>query len=243
MNSRPNVLIVFVLLIAGLFSCEKGPTDALLIFKAFNSDLNQKKSHLISEYQVDTMSMVIETITIEKTIPEEAYGFENIEDSIAYWENMEIYAESIYGPYKIDLLQGTSEPSIDIIDIKPGLYNCIDARILNGVGDSICFYMFGKALFNDHEISFECKYSGHAHIEFINPDGFVIAQNKFNQIWVLTDINLLFNSLDLSTAAVDQDSVIRMNMDSNNELLNIIIENLESASNIGLDLDLDGQID
>jgi hypothetical protein len=150
---------------------------------------------------------------------------------------------SIYGPYSIDLLEGTSEPGIEIVDVEPGMYFSLDANMGKGTGDSICFYLCGKTIMNDQEVDFECKYSGSANFKLDNQDGFEITQNEFNVIWVLTDLNLLFNALDWSMADVDDDGVIRINTDLNSDLIHATIHAFVNASTLGLDLDQDGQID
>jgi hypothetical protein len=238
-----NSLLVIVFLLVGIVSCEKGPTKAILNFKAVMSELNQKKFLLVGEYEIDSMSMIIEMITIGKMIPEEAFGIENPLDSAAYWENLGIISTSIYGPYSINLLEGTSETGIEIIDVEPGLYCSLDASMVKGTGDSICFYMGGKTLMNNQEINFEVKYSGGANFTLENPDGFEITQNTDTVIYVLTDLNSLFNSLDWSMADVDNDGVIRINNDLNSNLIQTTIQNFVNASKIGLDQDQDGQID
>lgn len=235
--------MVIVFLLVGFVSCEREPTKATLSFRAVESELHQKKSSVSGEYEIDSMSMIIEMITIGKMIPEEAFGIENPLDSAAYWENLGSISTSIYGPYNINLLEGTSETGIEIIDVEPGLYCSLDASMAKGTGDSICFYMSGKTLMNNQEVDFECKYSGGANFKLDNQDGFEITQNKFNVIYVLTDLNLLFNSLDWSMADVDDDGVIRINNDLNSNLIHTTIQNFVNASKVGLDLDQDGQID
>jgi hypothetical protein len=243
MTKSRDSLMVIVFLLVSIVSCERGPTKAMLSFRAVESELNLKKSGISGEYEIDSLSMIIEMITIGKMIPEEAYGFENPDDSAAYWENLGSFSTSIYGPYSINLLEGTSEPGIEIIDIEPDLYCSLDARMVKGTGDSICFYMSGKTLINDQDVDFEVKYSGGASFRLDNQAGFEITENTSNVIYVLTNLNLLFNSLDWSMADVDDKGVLRINSDLNSDLIHTTIQSFVSASTIGLDLDQDGQID
>jgi hypothetical protein len=243
MTKSRDSLMVIVFLLVNIVSCERGPTKAMLSFRAVELELNQKKSSISGEYEIDSLSMIIEMIRIGKMIPEEAYGFENPDDSAAFWENLGSLSTSIYGPFSINLLEGTSEPGIEIVDVEPGLYCSLEASMVKGTGDSICFYMRGKTLMNDQEVDFEVKYSGGANFMLDNPNGYEIKQNTDNVIYVLTDLNSLFNSLDWSMADFDNDEMIRINNDSNSDLIHTTIQSFVSASTIGLDLDQDGQID
>ncbi|MEX2428208.1 MAG: hypothetical protein WD577_08190 [Bacteroidales bacterium] len=92
-------------------------------------------------------------------------------------------------------------------------------------------------------ITFEVESKYGADFKLTNPSGFEIEENKTSMVWVKIDLPFLFEGIDLDMADKDSAGIIRINTRSNWELLETIISNLNTSSEIGLDHNLDGEID
>lgn len=221
-------------------SCKNDGTKAKLAFSTIEPNTTQKKSLLVPDVQFDSAFMLLDNISLQKKLLED---FETIEDSLEYYDALEKTSASFYGPYTIHLLEETSSPAIDIIEVEPGLYSRLETSMANGTGDSTCFYLSGTAADDPERISFEFKYVSGTTFVLNNPSGFVIEESRVNVVWVSIDLNKLFTGVDLGAADEDADGVVRINTDSNADLTDRIIQNLHAASKLGLDLNMDRIID
>jgi hypothetical protein len=143
-------------------------------------------------------------------------------------------------------LSGASDPELPLSEIEPGMYSKLDAEMsyYKDIGYSIFFYGLYTSI-TDHteKLGVEYSYSQSEDFRLDHPNGLYIVADQINNILVQIDLVDLFKGVDLSSAAVDEDGIIRLNKESNRDLADIIESNLEAASKLGLDQDEDGKID
>lgn len=236
------ILCVISTFLLYLVSCKKEPTNVKVAFTSNEPTSTQKNTQAITDFHFDFASIILDKFGLSKTIWNDSIA-EIVEDSAEYFENLQNIYASFYGPFQIDLLTGTSSPEIDQIEIEPGVYNNLVARMVNGYGDSVYFYLSGTAMHDTTSISFEVESNQGSYFEVTNPSGFEIEQNQTSIVWVKINLSLLFGGVDFSEAEGDIDGLIRINEHSNSYLLETIIKNLNTTAEIGLDNDLDGEID
>jgi len=148
------------------------------------------------------------------------------------------------GPYKIDLINGTSDPVLPLTEIDAGVYTKFEAEMsfIENVGYSL--YISGQYnLQNGKHYKMEYSNTRSEDFKCVNEEGFRIETDMVNMVWVYLDLNRLMNGVDLSNAQVDRDDVIRLNNESNIDLADIVERNLEAASELGFDNNADGRID
>ncbi|MEX2370192.1 MAG: hypothetical protein WD578_04220 [Bacteroidales bacterium] len=236
-------VIVAMILIAGFSACENENTDETLgqlNFKAVNYTGFSLKSATVEGFVFDSAHIVLEKIEVKMLEPDgDTLEMEN--DSL---EIEDEYEFKYYGPFLIDLLSGTSDPELPATEVEPGIYTKVEAEMAYFEEIGYSFYFSGY--FTDTsgaEQWVEFSYAQSEDFKVENPDGFEITAVQINNVWVMVDLGRLLEGLDLSEATVDEDGVIRLNKDSNRDLADIIESNLEDASELGLDEDLDGEID
>jgi hypothetical protein len=223
-------------------ACQDDITKAKVAFTSYESTSSQKGTQAIKEIQFDSATMVLDNFDLSKTIWNDSIA-ETIEDSVAYFENLGKYSASFYGPFNINLLSGSSSPEIDFIEVEPEIYNNLEVIMGKGYGDSICFFLLGTAMNDTASYSFEVKSIYGSTFELTNQSGFEIEQNKTNIIWIEINLPLLFDGVNLEMADKDSTGLIKINEHFNNNLQEIIMNNITTSSKIGLDLNLDGEID
>ncbi|MDF1570224.1 MAG: hypothetical protein P1P82_01235 [Bacteroidales bacterium] len=242
MKFRQIILITASALLLFIASCQEDNAKARLAFSANDSISAKKNSLSFTDFKFDSASMILENIKLRNNFLLDTI-FETVEDSLDYWENLEFYSASFYGPYMVNLIEGTSSPIIEIVEVEPGIYNSIEAFMGNGKGDSVSFYLSGTAINNLQSNRFEFKYSYGSVFKLENPSGFEIIEHQTNVIWVKIDLNNLIEVGILENAEKDNDGIIRINKESNAELIDSIIQNLNAYSELGYDMNMDGEID
>ncbi|WOK07210.1 hypothetical protein RT717_01065 [Imperialibacter roseus] len=161
----------------------------------------------------------IELETLEDNLEEE----ENGED-----ENEEVEFE---GNFVINLLTGTSEPDFGLSELLAGVYQEVEVEFENILeGDKTLIVNFNFTAEGATEPTYvEFSTSEEFELEIENEAGFVLDGGTVNSILVTLDLEVLFASIDFSSLVADEDGVIRINENSNSDLMHEIVEKLEEA--------------
>ncbi|WP_286748309.1 hypothetical protein [Roseivirga sp. UBA1976] len=161
----------------------------------------------------------IELETLEEDLEEE----ENGED-----ENEEVEFE---GNFIINLLTGTSDPDFGLSELLAGVYQEVEVEFENILeGDKTLIVNFNFTPEGATEPTFvEFSTAEEFELEIENEAGFVLDGGTVNAILVTLDLDVLFSSIDFSSLVADEDGVIRINENSNSDLMQEIVEKLEVA--------------
>lgn len=149
------------------------------------------------------------------------------------------------GSYVVDLINGTSTPDFGLATLQPGVYEEIEIELGPVLpNNNTVFIAFTYT--PDGGSAVEVEFSTKKEIEFEIEDetnGFQLDANTLTNILVLLDLDVLFSSVDLSTAEADGDGVIRINDTSNSKLVLQILSKLDDSCEAGEDSDDDDEID
>lgn len=173
--------------------------------------------------------------------------FETLEENVAEDEDGEDDNEEIEfeGEFVVDLITGISTPDFGETTIAPGLYEEMEMElepILEG-GLSI-FIAFNYTPDGATEaIRFEYSNDQELEFEIENEAGFHLDDTSLNQMLILIDLDAMFAGLDLNSASVDSDGIVRVNGTTNPDLAELITKNLDSIMEGGEDDDEDGEFD
>lgn len=158
------------------------------------------------------------------------------EDIAGEDDNLEVEFE---GPYVVDLINGTSTPSLGIGDVPTGVYDELEIEmapvLANGNTVFIKFTANGK--------TYEFSTTEEIEFEIEDLSGYTIDANSLQNILVLIDLDAVFAGIDLSGATADEDGVTRINDSSNSDIAQAILDQLENSCDAGEDDDRDGDID
>lgn len=177
--------------------------------------------------------------TLEEDLEEENEDEEGIEDEE---KDEDIEYE---GNFVVDLIAGTSTPEFGLADILSGVYEEMEIEmepILEG-GHTVYVAFEYAADIASTPIQVEYSYDDDLEFEVESKNGFELEASNLNQILIVLDLDVLFAGVDLSTAAADEDGVIRINFSSNDHLAEIIEANFETILEAGEDDDDDGDFD
>lgn len=148
------------------------------------------------------------------------------------------------GRYTVDLINGTSTPDFGLADILPGVYEEVEFELGRIIGDSASIYIeFDRPQDGGDPIRVEYSSQQDFEIEIEDDDGFRLDEGGENHVLILFDLDKLMASVDLSTATVDDDGVIRINGSSNSNIAAQIARNLHDAFDAGDDDDDDDEFD
>ncbi|TAL80145.1 MAG: hypothetical protein EPN88_01510 [Bacteroidetes bacterium] len=137
------------------------------------------------------------------------------------------------GNYVVDLLTGTSTPSLGFAQFLPGTYNKFEsetAKILNG-GKSLSV----KGTFtNTGGIVYGFEFSTTAEIEFEfeSDSGFVLNEGTVFDMLINVNLPLLFQGVDFSKATANGNGIIIIDETSNTPILSAIKNNLDHAADM-----------
>ena len=150
------------------------------------------------------------------------------------------------GPFKVDLISGTSAPEFGQALTDPGIYDEIEFKfgpvLEGGKTIDIAFSFEGK----QYEISSKAE---KLEFELEQTEGLKIDENILTTILVLIDMDMLIDSLfkeieELEEEPVaDDDGVIRINEGSNAIILEALLASFEDSCDGGKDDDKDDRID
>jgi hypothetical protein len=233
-----NVLLIAVLSMLVVFtSCEDDQKvrDAKLSlgFEAVQSTNTLKATDTLV---VDSATMTLQEIELES---EEEYEMEN--DSMEVEKEVEREYE-LEGPYQLDLLAGTR--ITDLADIEPGLYKELEAEIAPADDNGHSVYIKGRYTNPEgatHELIYHTNESFDFEVE--SEEGIQVSDQEIKELIVRIDLNILFQQVDLSSAALDDDNRILIHEAQNEALAEQIKTYLEEVSEIEEDDDDDDDDD
>lgn len=167
-------------------------------------------------------------------------GIEKIEiKSDAKGEEDEHNEYTFIGPYIIDLLDGVSNPELPLSAVEPGIYNKAEAELVPVIGDSVSILIQG--MFGDTPFTFMWENTEDFKAE--SDQGFELTEDILNNLLIDIDIHSVFEGVDFGLAAINEGGEIILSKDSNRDIADVIEQNIETASKVGLDKDLDGDLD
>ena len=144
------------------------------------------------------------------------------------------------GPFKVDLISGTSAPEFGQALTDPGIYDEIEFKfgpVLDGGKTiDIAFSFEGE----QYEISSKAE---KLEFELEQTEGLKIDENILTTILVLIDMDVLFENVNLTGAVADSDGIIRINEGSNAIILEALLASFEDSCDGGKDDDKDDRID
>lgn len=148
------------------------------------------------------------------------------------------------GQFIVDLLNGTSDPDFGISDVIPGNYKELEIKIspILDDGNSISI-KFNLAQEGTEPVKVELTTSKEFELEIEKEGGMQMDGNALNQLLVLFDLDKLFSEIDLSMVPADEDGIVRINENSNSDILSAIWSKIHHAFDAGEDNDNDDEID
>ncbi len=149
------------------------------------------------------------------------------------------------GSYVVDLINGTSTPDFGLAELQPGVYDEIEIELGPVLPNNNSVFI-GFTYSSDGGTPVQVEFSTKKEFEFEIEDdnsGYQLDANTLTNILVLFDLDVLFSSLDLSTAEADDDGVIRINDSSNSKLVLQILSRFKESCKAGKDDDDDDDID
>ncbi|MGK7390518.1 MAG: hypothetical protein ACNS60_09205 [Candidatus Cyclobacteriaceae bacterium M2_1C_046] len=233
-----------MVLLAISTGCES--EDPTLANVSLNMTATSANSEIAPNGRVSTTSTIVYS---EFLIGVTEIEFETVEEDEAEEDEngneIETEEEDIEfeGVFVVDVLNGTSNPDFGIADLAPGVYSEIEMEMEPVLENEQTISI--KATFTVDNVDYPVEFTSNDdfELEIEREEGFSLTEGELSQILIVIDLDALFNNVDLSTASVDADGVIRINENSNTSLSEIIENNLENALEAGEDDDDDNEID
>jgi hypothetical protein len=141
------------------------------------------------------------------------------------------------GNYTVDLLAGTSSPSLNTVNIEPGTYSEIEIEfedILEGDYSVVMDLVYAPNGGSGTPVEFRSEEDYELELE----DDITINAGDVQNLILTLDLDQVFNGIDFSQADVT-DGTIRIDEEHNTALLDAIENNIENA----LDSDSDDDDD
>lgn len=143
------------------------------------------------------------------------------------------------GPYTVDLINGTSNPSFGLTDVATGVYNEIEIDVSPVMEDGNSIFI----RFTYEGKTYEFSTTEELEIEIEDLAGYTVDENTLTNMLVLINLDSLFSGIDLSGAVADEDGVVRINDTSNTEITDEILDQFEDSCDAGEDSDDDDDLD
>jgi hypothetical protein len=143
------------------------------------------------------------------------------------------------GPYTVDLINGTSNPSFGLTDVAGGVYDEIEIDVEPVMEDGNSIFI----RFTYEGKTYEFSTTEDLEIEIEDLAGYAVDENTLTNMLVLINLDSLFAGIDLSTAVADEDGVIRINDTSNEDIADDILDQFEDSCDAGEDSDDDDDLD
>lgn len=143
------------------------------------------------------------------------------------------------GPYTVDLINGTSNPSFGLTDVAGGVYDEIEIDVEPVMEDGNSIFI----RFTYEGKTYEFSTTEDLEIEIEDLAGYTVDESTLTNMLVLINLDSLFAGIDLSTAVADEDGVIRINDTSNEDITDDILDQLEDSCDAGEDSDDDDDLD
>jgi len=148
------------------------------------------------------------------------------------------------GSYVVDLIAGTSNPEFVNGKLKPGFYEEFEIELGRTLANSnTMFFVFKYKPTTGDSVRVEFSSKETLEFEFEDDNGFEVTEGTLKNFLVLINLDNLFSGVDLSTATVSEDGVVRINETTNSSLASIVKSNLDKSCEGGDDDDNDDDID
>jgi hypothetical protein len=146
------------------------------------------------------------------------------------------------GAFVVDLLNGTSTPDFGIAQVVPGVFSEIEIKLAPILPDSNSIFVKGTVFIDS--IPYHIEFSSHMRMSFkIHSKEGIELNGSLNSILVELDLDRFFENINLASAQVDDDGVIRINPSFNPGIFAFLHLKLPGALRCGKDDDHDGDID
>jgi len=133
------------------------------------------------------------------------------------------------GAFQFDILNETVTPSIDKVEVTPGVYHELEINIDNVLPGSKSIEISGTYTANETAYKFEFSTSMEEDYDINNSTGLDAQGGKTANFILQINLDQLFNGVDFSSADMDNDNIIRINSASNSNLLETIENNFENV--------------
>lgn len=150
------------------------------------------------------------------------------------------------GNYRVDLMNGTSNPEFGVVEMRSGTYQKMEVEmdpILEGGNTMWIVFDYMKS--GSDEVK-RVEYATNAELDFEfehRDGGYTMEGDETSQMLVTLNVEALLEGVDFDNAEEDADGVIRINSTSNASLASIIEANVVSSLQGGEDEDGDGFLD
>ncbi len=132
------------------------------------------------------------------------------------------------GAYSFDILTGTSTPPLPNVEIEPGVYHEVKVKFDNVLATGNSLELSGTYTVGTTTFQFEFTSKVDAEFKVKNENGLSVQAGDLVTFVLQMDLSSLFTGVDLATASVDADGVIRINANSNSDFQDIIENNFDN---------------
>ncbi len=218
---KKNVLLLASLIMVFFISCNNDDPSSKSTFSIQQKTVLRKSSvnkQATSNAMVGTFTFSKVLVGVSKIKLETEFEMDDAEteDEIEY-----------NGPFEFDVLNGTSTPAVQPIEMAPGLYHELEFNIDNVLSSGNSIEVSGT--FNDgvSDYQFEFTSTMEEEYEIENVNGIDLNVNATTNFVLFLELEALFDGVDFSNIVIDEDNVIRINSSSNSEIASLIENNLE----------------
>lgn len=146
------------------------------------------------------------------------------------------------GAFVVDLLNGTSTPDFGIAQVVPGVFSKIQIKLAPILPDSNSIFVKGTIFVADTSYNIEFSSKMQMVLKIHSKKG-IELNGSLNSILVELDLDRFFENINLASARVDEDGVIRINPSFNPGIFAFLHWRLHDAIRCGKDHNGDGHID
>lgn len=154
------------------------------------------------------------------------------------------------GPYVYDAVTGQMSGDAPAVDVFDGSYRRVEFKLrrnfeVEGTDPLFgnVFVIQGAILINDESVPFEVAWHSALNFKLVGNGAMVVAPSADNTLAIAFDLDKWFVGVDLSGAQKSEDGVIRINKESNKDLLHLMHKNMHKAARFGKDKNKDGKLE
>jgi len=246
MKSLTNVFLVFVFAF-WMISCSEGDLNegpAQVAVKLQGTTQSQGNARINGQMEIKEAMFGVTKIELEREFDDES-GSNGDESDASDGDNSsdDDFEIEVKGNFKVDLLNGTSNPDIPVISVDPGVFTEVKvdlSPILEG-GYSVILkadYVDDNGVVHPLELMLDQMFE----IKVGNHNGFAVDTEKLNQVLLLFNLESWFTDINLSNL-MDEDGVIRIDIETDDATMTKVKINIDDNCKSGSDDDDDGEID
>ena len=252
------ITLVMLLLVGFTATCTKeyDMARARLDFKASNGEMAFSSGRVENEITLDAIWLGIREIELE--MEEEGHHEESQEGREGHMEDGDHDGENdgedcdkdndegehegdheLEGAYIVELISGTSDPKLPVIDLRPGKYDELEAKLAPIIEDMYSIKIEGDCNGNPFAFLYEKPIKFEAKSE----EGFVIDENILNTILVNIDVDTWLAEAGICQGTLNDSGEIIISAESNTDIYASIEASLHTLMEIGKDDDHDHEMD